>query len=353
MTFRAMLAVVVLCASPALAGADEIGICERGLMHHRDGDLPRAFLLLEGCTSEDAVAAYDQAKTQLSNGEFAAVSVIINPEGATVTIDALGDEPFIAPRDVFVPVGTHIVRASSEGYEDFAAEFIVRSTSDYPLVLRLDRIDEAKKAKDNTSTVDFGDEPGAAVGEHVISVDPDVEHETLLPKRYRGGGVGATIDGGASRLSVGVKAGMTVASLSGGGSAADSRIGAAAGGFATYSLGSAFALQPELYFAQKGVDGGGLNYIVVPALAMVAVEVHTKVRLYALAGPELAISLTSEVNGQDITTFDLGLAGGAGVLLPVVGRGLRIEGRYELGLNSVDGDDARNRAFTVSAGYAF
>lgn len=351
MTRRLGVLIAIVLGAPTVAAADEIGTCERGILYQRDGDLPRAFLLLEGCTSADAKAAHEQVAEALSTGEFAPVSVIVNPEGATVTIDSLGDEPFTAPRDVWLAPGTHIVRATMDGYEEFATEVIIRGSDRYPLVLRLEK--DAGKAGGDATTVDFGEEPGAAVGEHVVSVDPDVEHETLLPKRYRGGGVGATIDGGDSRLSIGVKAGMTVASLSGNASAADARIGAAAGAFATYSLGSAFALQPELYFAQKGADGAGIDYLVIPALAMAAVSVHDKIRLYALAGPELAVALTSEINGQDVTTFDVELVGGAGVLLPIAGRGLRIEGRYELGLNAVDGDDARNRVFTVTGGYVF
>ena len=354
MTRRVTFALIaLLCARPAAALADEVGDCERGLAQYRAGELTRAFVLLEDCTSDAAKAAFEKVEQQLGEGDYAPVSVIVNPEGARVTISTLGDEVFIAPRLVWVEQGKHIVRASMDGYEDFTVELVITSRARRPLLLSLKAVGGKEKSGTKTATVDFGDEPGAAVGEHVVSVDPNIEHETLLPKRYRGGGVGDTIDGGEGRLSIGIKAGMTVASVTGASPDVGSRIGAAVGAFATYSLGSAFALQPELYYAQKGAEGTALDYIVVPALAVVGVKVHAKVRLYAVAGPAIAVSLTSEVNAQDITTFDLGLVAGLGVLLPVVGRGIRLECRYELGLNAVDGEDARNRVFSLTAGYAF
>ncbi|HEX8690826.1 MAG TPA: porin family protein [Longimicrobium sp.] len=196
--------------------------------------------------------------------------------------------------------------------------------------------------------------------------------------------LGAASGAAAQGISVGVKAGVNVATLGGDDvEDADSRIGLVGGAFLVYRFSDMLAIQPEVLYSQKGAsfsDTEGeltvkLDYVDVPVLLRLNVPVTgSSLRPSVFAGPVFSLRAScgaeAEFNGGSVEVdcdeldeegiavkdTDVGLAFGAGLDFPAGRATVTLDGRYTLGLSSIDDSDldadVKNRAFAVMLGIA-
>jgi hypothetical protein len=188
----------------------------------------------------------------------------------------------------------------------------------------------------------------------------------------------------AQALSIGVKGGLNLATLGGPNAGAfDTRTTYTIAGFATYRLSNLLALQPEVLYTHKGgdaeaVEGTGgvrLSYVEVPVLARVLLPVpgSRRIQPHLFAGPAVGFRLGCQVDaevdekavrfdcddplfGGELATrkMDYGLVFGGDASVRLGPVALVLDGRYDLGLSSIDGtsarDDVRNRVFSLLVG---
>lgn len=182
----------------------------------------------------------------------------------------------------------------------------------------------------------------------------------------------------AQPVTGGIKAGVVFASVPNFESVTDLstsvRTGVTGGGFVRFAIGKRFALQPEVLYTQKGVEGEEsgakitveLAYLEVPLLARYDFGAGTT-RGYVFGGPSFALELDAvskssfggesheEDIGDDVERFEFALVAGAGVEF---GRFL-VEGRYSEGLTDIPKGDTdldeslRSRTFAILAGIRF
>lgn len=183
----------------------------------------------------------------------------------------------------------------------------------------------------------------------------------------------------SKQTSVGVKLGMDWSWLAGDDipdSQTTAGVGFAVGGFLVHRLNHMWALQPELFYAEKGTDtvGGGtisLDYISVPLLVRVLLPVNEggSLRPYVFGGPEVALNVIAKLKGGGMTTdvkdqtaiFELSLNFGGGVEYTTSKQQiLTFELRYGMGLTTVDkgtmgasANDAENNVVTFHFGWGF
>ena len=162
---------------------------------------------------------------------------------------------------------------------------------------------------------------------------------------------------------LGIKAGLSFATLSNARPDWKTRTGFAAGLSLPFGSGPV-TLQPEALYVQKGVAANGAPANTVPKLAYLDVPVLLKFSLptmmvtpMAYAGPDVSFRLsctTGDVDCNDtFKSTDWGVTLGAGVRLGGL-TGLTIEGRYTWGLNDIHdvsaGVAARTRTFLLLVG---
>ena len=167
-----------------------------------------------------------------------------------------------------------------------------------------------------------------------------------------------------------------------------SRTGLVAGAFGSFGIAENLSIQTEVLFSQKGakfdtsmtVQGitadvellFKLDYIEVPVLLKYSIPVQGSIRPNLFCGPALAIKSVSKlkvtasalgqsasetIDIEDVKSTDFGVVFGGGLDI-VVGNGrIVLDGRYTLGMSSIDdssdNEDIKNRAISVTAGYAF
>lgn len=208
----------------------------------------------------------------------------------------------------------------------------------------------------------------------------------------------------AQKLSVGMKAGVNIATLYGDGvdvffEGLDKKVktGASFGVFITYNINDIFAVQPELLYSKKGIkveedmeiwDGEtikfkgtvSLNYLEFPVLAKVSIPTEGSVKPNLFFGPALGIKTSAKITANvepgsldisdGIKSIDFGLVFGAGMDVELGSAKLTVDGRYTLGLISVDDSladllgsttvddsladlDMKNSVISIMIGYAF
>lgn len=176
----------------------------------------------------------------------------------------------------------------------------------------------------------------------------------------------------AAQVSIGLKAGLTFATLSETDLSPDfkNQTGFAAGFHLGIPLGgSSFMFQPEALISQQGtkIQEGGteaeleLSYLIIPANLRLNIPTPG-IRPYVFGGPYAAFKLScnldqlADCDELDLSGTDWGLGFGGGVTFGGA-RGLFVEARYALGLKDVsnvsDGFDAKQRVFAVLAGLSF
>ena len=178
----------------------------------------------------------------------------------------------------------------------------------------------------------------------------------------------------------GIKAGLALANIFGRDVYDQKfRAGFSYGIFMTYGFGRSFALQPELLFVMKGskyVNGSGsdayretmsLEYVELPILAKFYLPLSRAFRTHIFAGPTPALNIRAGVDARfagesqqetldNVMGFDLGLAAGAGIEVPIWRGRITVEVRYTAGLTTLSkepDDDIRNGAMSFLLGYTF
>jgi hypothetical protein len=166
------------------------------------------------------------------------------------------------------------------------------------------------------------------------------------------------------------------------------KIGVIAGAFYRIDLTNSFAIQPEVYYSQKGTRASGkgsiydvpysydfslrLDYIEIPLLMKYRIPTRGKFTPGIFAGPYVAFKVsakaaltvesegmkqTQEVDIEDVKKMDFGLAFGANLDFDIGHSSIIIDIRYSLGLSKIseyeDDPDMKNSAFTLMLGYAF
>jgi hypothetical protein len=160
--------------------------------------------------------------------------------------------------------------------------------------------------------------------------------------------------------------------------------GPAGGVFATWELNEHFGAEGDLLYVSKGfsygkgeaVDQSGnplgtyenlqeMDYVAIPLLLRASWGTGGSISPALVVGPETAFkvretfkqtgAVTNSRNTALFSTFDEGLAAGAEVRVRTGSGWSLIEARYTQGLvvHDLAGEDKRNRALTVMAGYSF
>ena len=201
----------------------------------------------------------------------------------------------------------------------------------------------------------------------------------------------------------GMKFGMNMANFGGKDAKAEEgedkkmKMGFAAGGFVTYSITEMFAVQPEVLYTMKGAkyewEGGSatakVDYLEIPVLAKVTIPTEGNIGPHLFIGPSLGILLSAkekvEIDGEDpeglageedakdwTKSTDFGLVFGAGVDIGMPHSAITIDGRFELGLSTIEKDyectysydgetitetceagDVKNSVISFMVGYSF
>jgi len=186
-----------------------------------------------------------------------------------------------------------------------------------------------------------------------------------------------------AQTTLGVKGGVNVADVSTNSidlpTDLDSKTGFVGGAFATFGLGSLFALQPELLYSQKGFGASegdltaelGVNYFEIPVLLKAQFKL-AMLRPAIYAGPVVSfetscnldvIGVSVDCDGDegfvDRKKTDWGAVFGANldfILGPVI---LILDGRYQLGLTNLADvpeaadEEVKNRVWQIMAGVGF
>lgn len=191
---------------------------------------------------------------------------------------------------------------------------------------------------------------------------------------------------GAGLIAKGIKAGVNIAGNSG--SDTDShhkwRTAFVGGGFLTYGLSGALAIQPEILYAMKGYkwedagykETGKYNYIEIPILLKYMVQMQSSMTPSLFVGLAPAFLMSAETDWdyggeigailgdtgtedvKDYTkSFDLGLVFGGGFDFALGNGKLLLDYRYTMGLTKIDDSadklDVKNKAISITAGYGF
>jgi len=182
-------------------------------------------------------------------------------------------------------------------------------------------------------------------------------------------GAQAAMCGGAS---VGLSAGLNIATINESDYDYDSRLGGYFGGFVEQPITPIFSIQPELMFTMKGAKTAEsdmditfkLNYWEIPVLLRANIPTDVGIDPFLVAGPSIAFNVTSKMESDseeevipDIKGTDFGLIFGGGVGFPVGDYVMSVVARYEMGLTSFDDSedefDVKNNVISVGAAFTF
>jgi hypothetical protein len=169
-----------------------------------------------------------------------------------------------------------------------------------------------------------------------------------------------------AQTSLGIKGGLSYATLSNKSPDFDNRTGFAAG-IALDMRSGLIGLQPELLYVQKGVTSSGTPSGSAPKLDYAEIPVLVKLTLgtpgvqpMIYAGPSVGFRLTCQVMEIDcasgtIKSTDWGAVLGGGLRIGG-NKGLTIEGRYTWGLKDIhdisSGVDQKTRTFLALVGFS-
>lgn len=173
----------------------------------------------------------------------------------------------------------------------------------------------------------------------------------------------------ANAQGLGGRIGVSLANIVGDDASDDNaiRTGLTIGGYGTLDLSEQLAIQPEVFYTQRGASDDeiddlvtALDYIDVNILARYSFMERTE-GFYAVAGPQIGILAIAENRSDDddvdisdnISGIDFGLQVGVGYRLD---SGFLIDARFNPGLSTVPDTDAdvssSNQAILVTLGYA-
>lgn len=167
----------------------------------------------------------------------------------------------------------------------------------------------------------------------------------------------------------GFKAGLNLANISGDDAEGSSTLmGFAFGGFMTYNFSPNMAIQPEILYTMKGFSVDAIimeidtkfNYLEIPVLLKFTFG-ENSTKPFFMVGPAFSILMSADVEGLDVKdalkSTDLGIVAGAGAGFPMGSGTMSVEGRYTMGMSSVDDTgldiDWKNSVISVMVGYGF
>lgn len=174
----------------------------------------------------------------------------------------------------------------------------------------------------------------------------------------------------AQNVSLGAKAGLNVATISGDGTdGIDPIIAFHVGAVSEFPISEKFSIQPELLYSAQGAEDTAdgmtvkakLNYLNIPVMG----KYYFTDAFSLEVGPQIGFLLKAEVEVDNVSVdakdlfknTDFGLNFGVGYKL---NNGLNFSARYNLGLSNIndfddEGEDLKNQnsVFQVSIGYFF
>lgn len=180
--------VTALRAQVAAAPTDTAARCALGVIHARRGDLPRAMLHLADCGDADLPAdiATDVARTtrdvkqRLRKSQLSELTIVTNPPGLDVELDALPGERLVSPVTVWVKAGTHTARARA-GDQTLSNTVAVQPFTRSGLVI--DARTRPAPVAPTAGKADFSEDNAL---EQTSGPPPDVKRPSLLSNKYRG-----------------------------------------------------------------------------------------------------------------------------------------------------------------------
>jgi hypothetical protein len=174
------------------------------------------------------------------------------------------------------------------------------------------------------------------------------------------------------RPSVGVLAGVNVATISGSDVAnASNRTGFIGGLYATFHIANGFGIEPEALYSMQGAKDSQdnltvkLDYVQVPVLLRYDFQTKAPAHPFVMVGPSFGVKVGCKANSGSLTascattllspkSFDIGGTAGAGVAFAAGKSTLSIGARYTMGVRKTFNDsDAKNRVWSVLAGLSF
>lgn len=186
-------ALSTLVAAPAIASADA---CEDGLAAAAAGEHARAYVALDDCLAgEPSAAVRDRAtdarravKRELDRGDYAVVTIHASIEDQAVEVVSLGST-VVTPRELYLPFGSHLLRAARDGYEPVDQLVEVDARVRMQVVVELARLAQSGAQAPGAAELDFSDEtPAPTIG---VADPRPKEHESLIPSRFGSGPAGA------------------------------------------------------------------------------------------------------------------------------------------------------------------
>ena len=189
-------------------------------------------------------------------------------------------------------------------------------------------------------------------------------------------------------LGIGIKFGLNAAKFVGSDARdaqhnlpATIRTGFVGGAFVNVSVNRTLSIQPELLYSMKGTTYKQgvekvtyeLNYLELPLLLKYTFDTPTDVKVHLVAGPAFAWRLNVKVmyendigsselafDKSELKSTDLGLAFGVGLGFKAGKGTVTLDGRYTLGLRSIDAttaadpveSDVKNGTFSLMLGYS-
>jgi hypothetical protein len=182
---------------------------------------------------------------------------------------------------------------------------------------------------------------------------------------------------------LGFKAGLAVSNLKGSDVVDDvgHRTAFAGGGFAQVDVSENFGIRLEALYHMKGAseDSSGVSatikvdYLEFPILLVAQTPVSEGVRVGAFAGPVVAFNTSAKIAGSAggfsaavdikdyIASFEFALAFGLGASFDAGSATITLDGRYQLGLTTIDDGlggntadtDVKNRGWAFLVGVGF
>ncbi len=170
-----------------------------------------------------------------------------------------------------------------------------------------------------------------------------------------------------SKATVGIKAGVNIATISSSDSDTSSILGAVGGVFFGSQINDRVGVQVEGLYSQQGAKDKTpgsdvkyrVNYFNVPVLARFGNTTTNTTHFHVFTGPQAGFKLNAKASsknlgltvdvGDEVKGFDFGWVLGAGVEM----NRLTFDVRYTLGLTNIStmsGDTAKNRTFSAMAG---
>lgn len=175
--------------------------------------------------------------------------------------------------------------------------------------------------------------------------------------------VGVVANQAQAQAGFGIRGGLNIANLNDTDADVDSRTGLMVGVYANYLIpNSPVVIQPEVLYTQKGYEQNDntvkLDYIEIPVLAKFNFITDGSFTPNVYFGPSIGFNVNAEAENDvvevgfedSVNDTEFGVVVGGGVDFGRIDLGVR----YGAGLTEVvDGGDAKNGVFSITAGIGF